>query len=470
MRANNTGDPAKKSYSDYENNPSFARENSLDHNIFSLQETISKVVRKQTPPRLIYAKGSGAYGSFTVTNNITKYCKSALFSTLGNKCRIFVRFSGFGSEKGNADTAVNARGFAIKFYTEEGNWDIVGASSPVYFLKNPLSFAEFLQAQARQKDTNLKDPTLKWDFYSMHPETLHELLIQLSNRGIPHGYRHMNGYGANTYSMTNENQERFWVKFHFKTKQGIKNISAEDAKEMVFSQPDFAQEDLCTAITSGNFPKWTLFIQIMSEDQAREYRWNPFDVTKVWLHEDFPLIEVGELQLSKIAEPYLDHVEQAAFSPANTIEGIGLSPDPMLQARLYSYADAQRYRIGSHADLLEVNRCIFSKKDEKITNTLQSQAEKINTNYTEKIFNENEDDHFSQPGLFYTRALQDLERETLIQNIIFSMNEISGPRREEIISRQLCHYFRANIELGMKVTRGLDINIDANMINHASSI
>lgn len=461
---------------------------------FILQENLAHFVRERIPERIVHAKGSGAYGKFTVTHDITQYTKAKLFSKIGNTCRMFARFSTVGGEKGSADTARDPRGFALKFYTEDGNWDLVGNNTPVFFIKDGKKFPDFIHTQKRVPKTNLKSATMMWDFWSLNPESLHQVLILMSDRGTPHGYRHMHGFGSHTFSMINDDNQRIWVKFHFKTKQGIKNFNNEDAIKMAGENPDFAQEDLCNAIEEGNFPKWTMYIQVMTDEQVNDYRWNPFDVTKVWFHDDFPLIEVGEMELNQIPNNYFAHVEQSTFSPSNLINGISFSPDKMLQGRLFSYPDAHRYRVGVNAHQLEVNRCPFAvnnyqrdgfmadaKNYGDAANYHPNSFDNIVPDSTYKNFeyeldsnlvanfnrNENDDDHYTQPGLLYTKAMEQEDRDHLVHNIVESMKGISGPKKEEIINRQLCHFFRANIELGMKVALGLNINIDANMMNHS---
>jgi catalase len=463
---------------------------------FILQENLAHFVRERIPERIVHAKGSGAYGKFTVTHDISKYTKAKLFSKVGNECRMFARFSTVGGEKGSADTERDPRGFALKFYTEDGNWDLVGNNTPVFFIKDAKKFPDFIHTQKRIPKTNLKSATMKWDFWSFNPESLHQVLILMSDRGTPYGYRHMHGFGSHTFSMINNDHERVWVKFHFKSKQGIKNFTAEDAQKMSGENPDFAQEDLVNAIENNEFPKWTLFIQVMTEEQAQEFRWNPFDVTKVWFQDEFPLLEVGEMELNEIPDNFFAHVEQATFSPSNLISGISFSPDKMLQGRLFSYPDAHRYRVGVNSHLLEVNRCPFSVNNYKRDGAMANSSNyKDAPNYYPNSFdeikadsdyknleydldstrvahfnrNENDDDHYTQPGLLYTKAMNQEDRAHLIKNIVDSMNDISGPKREEIINRQLCHFFRANIELGMKIAIGLQVNIDANMMTHTKS-
>lgn len=421
-----------------------------------MQNQLAKQIQKKSPYRYVSTKGSGAYGKFTVTKDIRPYTKANLFSEVGKETKIFVRFSTMFSEVGSPDAVRDIRGFSVKFYTDEGNWDLVGSNFPVFYVKEPEKFGRLMQSHSKDSRTNLVSTTAKWNFFCAHPESLHQLLMLSSELGIPRGYRQMNGYGLHTYSFVNEKQERFWVKFHLRSQQGTQNFSENETAEV---SNDYAQEDLVNAIDSGENPKWTLYIQIMSDEEANEYRWNPFDPTKVWLHEDFPLIEVGELELNKLPEDYFMHVEQATFSPGNLVPGIGLSPDKILQSRIFSYSEAQRTRTGMHADQLEVNRNPHIQPHH-LAAELSGNSLISYTNY------ENEDDHYTQAGLFYTKALDDQGRATLIENIVNSMKEISGPARLSIINRQLCHYFRANIELGVKIAMGLQINIDANMMSH----
>src|SRR5690606_5999165 len=325
-----------------------------------LFEKLAHFNRERIPERVVHAKGTGAFGKFTVTNDITKYTCASLFSRVGNECRVFIRFSTVGGEKGSADTERDPRGFAVKFYTDEGNWDLVGNNTPVFFIKDSVKFPDFIHTQKRDPHTNLKSATMVWDFWSRAPESLHQVTTLFSDRGTPFSYRHMHGFGSHTFSMINAQGERVWVKYHFKTQQGIKNLSGDEAVALAGTDPDHAQRDLFNAIQAGDFPKWTLSIQVMREDQVLPWEqrtgWSAFDVTKVWPHGDFPLIEVGVLELNRNPENYFAEVEQAAFSPANVPPGLGFSPDRMLQGRLFGYHDAQLYRVGTNHQHLPVNR------------------------------------------------------------------------------------------------------------------
>lgn len=482
-------------YYEYEDSQTAGKKGPVLLQDYILQEKLAHFVRERIPERVVHAKGTGAFGKFVVTHDITKYTKAKLFSEVGNECKVFARFSTVAGELGSADTERDPRGFAIKFYTEDGNWDLVGNNTPIFFVKDAKKFPDFIHSQKRMPRTNLKSATAMWDFWSLNPESLHQVLFLMSDRGTPYGYRHMHGFGSHTFSMINTENERFWVKFHFKTQQGIKNFSSQEAEEMKGKNPDFAQEDLVNAIDNGDFPKWKLYIQVMTEEQARDFRWNPFDITKIWPHTEFPLIEVGVLELNEIPRNYFATVEQSAFSPSNLVNGISFSPDKMLQGRIFSYPDAQRYRLGVNFYQLEVNRCPFGTHH-FYRNGAMADASAYNDepNYYPNSFgniipdsdykafdygldsnqvahfnrNENEDDHYSQPSVFYTKVLDEEQKKSLIQNIVNSMQGIQGEKRNEIIYRQLCHFFRANIELGMRVAEGLGVNIDSGMLSSLS--
>ncbi|ALJ39219.1 catalase [Azospirillum brasilense] len=323
---------------------------------FHLIEKLAHFNRERIPERVVHAKGAGAYGVFRVTRDVTPYTSARFLSDVGKETEVFLRFSTVGGEKGSADAERDPRGFAVKFYTEDGNYDLVGNNTPVFFIRDPLKFPDFIHTQKRNPATNLKDPTAVWDFFSLSPETMHQLTILFSDRGTPRGYRHMDGFSSHTFSWINAAGERFWVKVHFKTRQGIQNFTADQAVRMAGVDPDHATRDLFAAIRDGDFPAWTVSVQIMPEAEADSYRINPFDVTKVWPHADYPLVEIGELVLNRNPENFFAEVEQAAFSPANVVPGISFSPDKMLQGRLFAYADAHRYRLGANHQALPVNR------------------------------------------------------------------------------------------------------------------
>ncbi len=311
-----------------------------------LIEKLAQFDREVIPERRMHAKGSGAFGTFTVSCDISRYSKARLFAAVGKQTDLFLRFSTVAGERGAADAERDIRGFAVKFYTEEGNWDLVGNNTPVFFMRDPLRFPDLNHAVKRDPRTNLRSPQNNWDFWTLLPEALHQVTLVMSDRGIPDGYRFMHGFGSHTYSLINADNVRHWVKFTFKSQQGIRNLTDGQSELLVAKDRESAQRDLFEAIERGDFPKWKLCIQVMSEAQADSSPFNPFDLTKVWPHADFPLIEVGVLELNRNPDNYFADVEQAAFTPANVVPGIGFSPDRMLQARLFSYGDAQRYRLG----------------------------------------------------------------------------------------------------------------------------
>jgi catalase len=324
-----------------------------------LNEKLANFVREVIPERRMHAKGSGAFGTFTVTHDITQYTRAAIFSKVGKKTEMFARFTTVAGERGAADAERDIRGFALKFYTEEGNWDMVGNNTPVFFLRDPRKFPDLNKAVKRDPRTNLRSATNNWDFWTLLPEALHQVTIVMSDRGIPRSYRHMHGFGSHTYSFWNAGGERFWVKFHFRTQQGIENLTDAEATELAGQDRETHQRDLYAAIERGEFPKWKMYVQVMPETDAEKVPYHPFDLTKVWPHGDYPLIEVGEFELNRNPENFFADVEQSAFAPSNLVPGIGVSPDKMLQARLFNYADAQRYRLGVNYHQIPVNaaRC-----------------------------------------------------------------------------------------------------------------
>ncbi|WP_136064664.1 catalase [Modicisalibacter radicis] len=322
---------------------------------YQLIEKLAHQNRERIPERTVHAKGWGAYGTLTVTHDISRYTKARVF-TLGTQTPMLARFSTVAGEQGAADAERDVRGFALKFYTEEGNWDLVGNNTPVFFIRDPYKFPDFIHTQKRHPRTNMRSATAAWDFWSLSPESLHQVTMLMSDRGLPTDVRHINGYGSHTYSLINDDNQRVWVKFHFKTQQGHRHYTNAEAEGIVGKNRETTQEDLFTSIEKGDYPRWRVCIQVMTEDQARQTAFNPFDLTKVWPHGDFPLIDVGTLELNRNPDNYFAEIEQAAFSPSNTVPGIGFSPDKMLQARVFSYADAHRYRLGTHYEALPVNQ------------------------------------------------------------------------------------------------------------------
>ena len=448
---------------------------------YFLHEDLAHFNRERIPERVVHAKGAGAFGTFTVTHDITKFTKAKIFSEIGKETKMFARFSQVGGEKGSADSERDPRGFALKFYTEDGNWDLVGNNTPVFFIKDPKKFSHFIHTQKRDPHTNCKSPTMIWDFWSLNPESLHQVMILMSDRGTPFSYRNMHGFGSHTFSFINEKNERTWVKFHFVTKQGIENFTLKEANDMRGTDPDHAQRDLVESIENKKFPQWLLKIQLMTEEQAKNHYQNPFDVTKVWLHKEYPLIDVGVMELNEIPENYFRDVEQAAFAPAHVVNGISYSPDKMLQGRLLSYPDAHRYRLGVNYEQIPVNKCPYEVSNYQRDGGMQLGGNGgANANYRPNSFddiitdesyrepamtldsnianwfdrNENDDDHFTQPGLLYN-VMTNEAREHLISNIVSSMSGITGVYKQEIINRQLCHFYRANNQLGTAISKGL---------------
>lgn len=478
-------------YTENENTMSAGPRGPLLLQDYILHEKMAHFNRERIPERVVHAKGTGAFGTFTVTHDITKYTKAKIFNKIGKQTKLLIRFSTVGGEKGSADTERDPRGFALKFYTEDGNWDLVGNNTPVFFVKDPKKFGDFIHTQKRDPRTNCKSATMKWDFWSLNPESLHQVMILMSDRGTPYGHRHMNGYGSHTYSLINANNERVWVKFHFKTMQGIKNFNNEEAIEMKGKDPDFSQRDLVEAIDKKDFPKWAMKIQVMTNEQAKEFKFNPFDLSKVWPHGDFPLIDVGTFELNQIPKNYFAEVEQSAFAPAHVVDGISYSPDKMLQGRLLSYPDAHRYRLGVNYEQIPVNRCPYAVNNyerdghmrvdgngEDAPNYFPNSFDEIKIDDTYKEppieldsitgdwYNRNapgEDDHYTQPGLLFNKAMNDYDRHNLIANIIGDMSGITGPKKDIIINRQLCHFFRADAKLGIAIAKGLGVDIDAVM-------
>ncbi len=322
-------------------------------------EKLAHFDREVIPERRMHAKGSGAYGTFTVTGDITRFTRAKIFAQVGRQTDLFARFTTVAGERGAADAERDIRGFAVKFYTEEGNWDLVGNNTPVFFLRDPLKFPDLNHAVKRDPRTNLRSARNNWDFWTSLPEALHQVTIVMSDRGIPASYRHMHGFGSHTFSLLNAKNERFWVKFHFRTQQGIRNLTDAEAGAIIGNDRESHQRDLYESIGKGDFPKWTLAVQVMPEKDVAKVPYNPFDLTKVWPHKDYPLIEVGVMELNRNPENFFAEVEQSAFNPANIVPGIGFSPDKMLQGRLFAYGDAQRYRLGVNHHLIPVNaaRC-----------------------------------------------------------------------------------------------------------------
>ncbi|WP_156965251.1 catalase KatA [Pontibacillus litoralis] len=449
-----------------------------------LLEKLAHFNRERIPERVVHAKGAGAHGYFEVTNDVTAYTKAAFLSEVGKRTPMFARFSTVAGEKGSADSVRDPRGFALKFYTEEGNYDLVGNNTPVFFVRDAIKFPDFIHTQKRNPATNLKDPNAVWDFFSLSPESLHQVTILHSDRGIPATFRHMNGYGSHTFKWTNAQGESFWVKYHFKTEQGIKNMDEATGQKLAGENPDHATEDLYVSIDNGDFPTWKLYVQIMPLEDADTYRFDPFDVTKVWSHKDYPLVEVGRMVLDRNPDNYFAEVEQAAFSPGTLVPGIDVSPDKMLQGRLFAYSDAHRYRVGANHEMLPINR---PRADVEVRNYQRDGAMRFDqngggsVNYEPNSFNgpqatpENKQaaypvsgiadsvaydhhDHFTQAGDLY-RLMPEDEKTRLIDNIVGSMKGVAS---DEIKLRQIEHFYKADPEYGQRVADGLGLSVPAN--------
>lgn len=442
-----------------------------------LMERMAHFNRERVPERVVHAKGAGAYGTLTITHDLAKYSCFKLFAKEGNSCEAFVRFSTVAGEQGSADTARDPRGFACKFYTEQGNWDLVGNNTPVFFVRDPLKFQDFIHSQKRHPQTGLRDNTMQWDFWSLSPESLHQVTILFSDRGIPATYRNMHGFSSHTYSLWNEKGERFWVKWHLKTQQGIQCLTDAESAQIAGKDLDYHRRDLFNAIAKNDFPKWTVQIQIMPEKDAETYAIHPFDLTKVWPHKDYPVQEVGILELNRNPQNYFAEVEQAAFEPGNLPPGIGASPDKMLQARLLSYADTHRYRIGINYAALPVNkpRCPVNtyhrdgqtRFDGNDGGQVNYQPNSFNgpiddKHYLEpplKIFGDaarfnhrdgNED--YKQAGDLY-RLMNAAQKAQLVDNLVRAMQPIP----KEIQQRQIEHFTKADAEYGRSVAKGLGL-------------
>jgi len=447
---------------------------------YQLMEKMAHFNRERVPERVVHAKGAGAYGTFKVTHDISRHTRARLFEKVGKETPVFARFSTVAGEMGSADTARDPRGFALKFYTEEGNWDMVGNNTPVFFIRDPLKFSDFIHSQKRRPDTGMRDATMQWDFWSLSPESLHQVTWLFGDRGIPATLRNMDGFSSHTYSLWNAKGERFWVKWHFKTMQGIKCLTAAEATKLAGEDPDVHRRDLHAAIEKGDYPKWRVMVQVMPEKDAESYAIHPFDLTKVWPHKDYPLIEVGIMELNRNPENYFAEVEQAAFEPGNAPPGMGASPDKMLQARLLSYPDAHRYRIGVNYAALPVNkpRCPMHSyhRDGQMRfdgnfggapvyepNSFGGPVEDPSVKEPPLKISGNADhydhwvgnaDYWTQPGNLY-RLMTAEEKARLISNLVGAMQGVP----HDIQLRQIRHFYKADPAYGEGVAKGLGIDV-----------
>ena len=441
---------------------------------FNLIDHIAAFDRERIPERVVHAKGAGAFGYFEVTNNaITKYSRAKLFESVGKRTPIAVRFSTVGGESGSADTARDPRGFAVKFYTEEGNWDLVGNNTPIFFIRDPILFPSFIHTQKRNPATHCKDADMMWDFISLRPETTHQVSFLFADRGIPDGYRHMNGYGSHTFKLVNGKGEAFYCKWHFKTDQGIRNLPVEEADKLASSDPDYSIRDLYNSIASKQYPSWTLYIQVMTFKQAESASFNPFDVTKVWSHAEFPLVEVGRMVLDRNPENYFAEVEQIAFAPSHLVPGIEPSPDKMLQGRLFSYADTHRHRLGVNYQSIPVN-CPFatSVRTYQRDGTMTVDGNQGGApNYFPNSFSgpdvsaaaawhaepasgdvqryeTGDEDNFTQAGVFFRKVLNPQERERLTDNIAGTLSQA----QDFIQKRAIANFAAADSTYGRMIS------------------
>jgi len=444
-----------------------------------LIEKLAHFDREVIPERRMHAKGWGAYGTFTVTHDITRFTKAKIFSEIGKQTPMFARFSTVAGERGAADAERDIRGTALKFYTEEGNWDLVGNNTPVFFFRDPLRFPDLNHAIKRDPRTGMRSADNNWDFWTLLPEALHQVTIVMSDRGIPKSFRQMHLFGSHTFSMINSANERVWVKFHFRTRQGIQNLTDEEAAALIAKDRESHGRDLFTAIEGGDLPRWTLFIQVMTEAQAKTHRHNPFDLTKVWSHKEYPLIEVGVMQLNRWPDNYFAEVEQAAFGPSNIVPGISFSPDRMLQARLFSYNDAVRYRLGVNFYQIPVNapKCPYMSYHRdgnmRVDGNLGGTTS-FNPNSAGLWDNQPEfadpplpiegeaahydhyadDDHWEQPGNLF-RLMTPAQQQALFENTARAM----GDARRHIKERHVANCLRADPAYGEGVARALGLGV-----------
>eukprot|EP01068_Selenidium_serpulae_P020993 Selendium_serpulae@DN94_c0_g1_i1.p1 len=449
---------------------------------FALIDKLAHFDRERIPERVVHAKGAGAHGYFEVTHDVTKYCKAKLFSRVGKRTPAFCRFSTVGGEKGSADTARDPRGMAIKFYTEEGNWDMVGNNTPVFFIRDPTNFPDFIHTQKRNPATNCPEPDMFWDYLSMTPESCHQVTILFSDRGTPDGYRFLNGYSSHAFKFVNDKGEVHYVQMHFKTNQGIRNLTADRAQKLAGSDPDYATRDLYNAIAKNDPPSWTMFIQVMPESDALTYRYNVLDVTKVWPHADYPLVPVGTLTLNRNPENYFAETEQVAFAPSHLVPGIEPSEDKMLQGRLFSYPDTHRHRLGTNYDQIPINNAHMAPKfnynhrdgsmvvdgnkgglPNYFPNSVplgpkfyrpsphHAESKPMYSGKLERHLSQSQhrNDDFEQAGVLYRKVMTETDREHLISNLV---GHLKNARRDVQI------FGRCDVDYGRRLAKGLGLS------------
>lgn len=439
-----------------------------------LVDTLAHFNRENVPERKPHAKGSGAFGEFKVTDDVSKYTKAAVFQP-GATSRTLLRFSTVAGELGSPDTWRDVRGFALRFYTTEGNYDLVGNNTPVFFLRDPMKFPHFIRSQKRLASSGLRDGTMQWDFWTHTPESAHQVTYLMGDRGLPRSWRHMNGYGSHTYMWVNEAGEKFWVKYHFHTQQGVENFTGEEAERIAGADADFHRRDLYEAIERGEHPKWTMFVQVMPYEDAKTYRYNPFDLTKIWPHKDYPLIQVGELTLNENPKNFFGQIEQAAFAPSNTVPGIGFSPDKMLLGRVFAYADAHRYRIGSNFHQLPVNQPIngtpnvynfdgnmnylqtedvptyapnsFGRSYADFEGTVDTGWEADGEMVRQAYNLHAEDDDFSQAGQLIREVFDDAARDRFVDTVAGTLAGV----QQDVLQRVFVYWKNVDAEIGKRI-------------------
>jgi catalase len=449
-----------------------------------LIQKMAQFNRERVPERVVHAKGTGAFGYFEVTKDVSQWTNAAFLNTVGKRTPVLARFSTVAGELGSADTVRDPRGFALKFYTEEGNYDLVGNNTPIFFIRDPSKFSDFIHSQKRMPDTDMRSHNAMWDFWSLSPEATHQVTFLMSDRGTPRTLRHMNGYGSHTFMWINAGGEKFWVKYHFKTEQGIENFTDAEATAMAAEDPDYHRRDLRTAIEKRDFPAWRLEMQIMPFADAENYRFNPFDLTKVWPHSDYPPIEVGRLVLDRNPENFFAQIEQASFEPANMVPGIGPSPDKMLLGRLFSYPDAHRHRIGTNYLQLPVNQPhnevhSYNKDGGMRYHHSGNQPVYAPNSYGGPQADEQasdpgwfasgeiarsayvahaEDTDFIQAGNLYRNTLSATDRDHLVSNIVGHMSQDVERAVQE---RALKIWYQVDNDLGTRIAQGLGIESSA---------
>ncbi|MCD0447858.1 catalase [Actinocorallia sp. API 0066] len=474
----NTGIPVGSD----ENSLSVGRDGPLLLQDFYLIEKMAQFNRERVPERVVHAKGGGAYGVFEVTNDLSQYTQADLFQP-GRKTPMLARFSTVAGDLGTPDSWRDPRGFALKFYTQHGNYDMVGNNTPVFFMRDPMKFQDFIRSQKRHPVTHLRDNDMQWDYWTLSPESSHQVTWLMGDRGIPRDWRHMDGFSSHTYMWINASGKRFWVKYHFVTDQGNAFYTQAEGDAMAGEDPDHNLRDLFTAIERGDYPTWTLKMQIMEFEDAASYRFNPFDLTKVWPHGDYPLIEVGRMTLNENPENYHIHIEQAAFEPSNLVPGIGPSPDKMLLGRLFSYPDTHRYRIGPNYNELPPNRPrnaqvnsyakdgpmrqfaanvarpyhpnsyggpdAASQSGQDLASWMVENAELVR----EASTLHRDDDDFGQPAALINDVMDDAARGRLVDNIVAHLkNGVSSP----VVDRAVQYWRNIDKAVGDRIAAGMN--------------